>query len=72
MFEKLVVIICGFEPFPERIDPHRRIYGKGVLDLNTVAIGPVGGNTGFGNFVHLACSDLDLDPFAVNRDSPRV
>jgi hypothetical protein len=64
-FEELVVSSAVVKPFGQTRDPFGRIDGKGVLDPDAVAVGPMRGNARFGHVMHLAGADLHLDPFAV-------
>ena len=58
-------MILLVQPLGHRGDPFRRIDGKGVSGAHAIAVGPMGGNAGFGHLVHLAGADLHLDPLAV-------
>ena len=65
VFEELVVIFFGVETFGQTGNPLRGIDCKSVLSPHTVAIRPMGCHAGFGHFVHLARTDLDLNALAV-------
>ena len=53
------------EAVGDRAQPVEGVDGEGVLEALAVAVGPVGGDAGLGDGVHLAGADLHLDALAV-------
>ncbi len=70
--EEILVILFAVELLRQAGEPLGRVHGERVLGRHAVAVGPVRGDAGLGDLVHLAGADLHLDPLAVAPRDRRV